>query len=61
MKMVKLAEIRKSKGLTQTELAKILGCKKSTISDYERGERQPNLEKLQNLAKALDCTVNDLI
>lgn len=61
MKMTKLAAIRKSRGLTQIELADKCGWKKSTISDYERGEREPNITKLQVLAKALDCTVSDLI
>lgn len=61
MKMTKLALWRKNKGFTQTELADKCGWKKSTISDYERGVRQPNITKLQVLAKALDCTVSDLI
>ena len=61
MKMTKLAEWRKKKGLTQTELAKMCGWKKSTISDYERGEREPNITKLEKLATALGCRISDLI
>ena len=61
MKMTKLAALRKSRGLTQTELANICGWKKSTISDYERGERNPNIEKLKILATALQCTITELI
>lgn len=61
MKMTKLAQMRKAKGFTQTDLAKKLGCRTSTISDYERGARQPNITKLQNIANALDCRISDLI
>ncbi len=60
-KMEKLAMMRKSKKITQGQLAKTLGWGSDTISQYERGVRQPNLEKLQKIAKALDCAVSDII
>ncbi len=61
MKMTKLAEIRKQKGLTQEELAQKLGVKDITISRYERGERQLTIEKAQAIANALGCTISELI
>lgn len=61
MKMTKLAQMRKQRNLTQTELAEKCGWKKSTISEWERGTRNPNIEKLQILAHALDCTITELI
>ena len=61
MKMIKLAEIRKQKGLTQCELAERIGVKDITISRYERGERQLTIKKAQQIAMALGCTVSDLI
>ena len=61
MKMTKLAEIRKQKGLTQEELAQKLGVKDITISRYERGERQLTIEKAQAIANVLGCTISELI
>lgn len=40
----RLKEIRKSNNLTQTELGKILGVGKTTISMYENGNSTPNDE-----------------
>lgn len=52
--MAKFADILKilriEKGLTQQELADALRYKKSRISMYERGEREPNLEAMETFA-----------
>ena len=45
-----LRRLRKQDGLTQTELGKALGLSYSTISMYERGEREPELEVLEIIA-----------
>ena len=39
----RLREVRKNKGYTQTDLAKLLGVSKVTICGYERGNRVPSL------------------
>ncbi len=49
----KLRMARISAGLTQAELAKRIGCARSTISDYERGKTLPDAERLAELASAL--------
>ena len=61
VKMVKLAVMRKEKGMTQTELATAIGQQKNSISEYERGTRNPDLNTLLKIASVLDCAVNDLI
>lgn len=38
----RLRELRKGKGLTQDEFSKQSGLTRSSISMYERGEREPN-------------------
>lgn len=43
-KRVRLIAERKAKGLTQTELAKIVGCSTSLISHFELGRVEPNKE-----------------
>lgn len=52
---------RKEKGMTQKDLGKIVGVRSEAISCYEVGTRTPNAEMLKKLAKALDCTVDDIL
>lgn len=56
----RIKEARKSKGLTQEDLAKLLGVTFAMIGQYERGERNPKMETLQKIALALDVTVASL-
>ena len=44
---------RKDKKLTLTELSHIAGVTVSFISDIENGKKQPSLETLERLSKAL--------
>lgn len=52
---------RKEKKLTQRELAEVCNTNQNNISRYEKGERMPNLMMAKSLAKALDCTVDELL
>lgn len=45
-------EIRKARGLTQTEAGDRIGVTKQMISQYEVGTRRPGLDVLQSLARA---------
>ena len=56
-----LAYLRKGKGLTQQELSKILGLSSSSVSMYERGEREPNFETLEALADFFNVDMNYLM
>ncbi|AST93678.1 MULTISPECIES: helix-turn-helix transcriptional regulator [Sutcliffiella] len=51
---------RMEKGLTQTELAKIIGVTRQTIGLIEKGDYNPSLQLCISIAKALDKTLNDL-
>lgn len=57
--MLRLKMKRLEKGLTQEELAELVGVKKLTISNYERGERNP-YRHLDKIAEVLGCSVSDL-
>jgi transcriptional regulator with XRE-family HTH domain len=52
--------LRKSKGLTQVELAQKLGCSQALVVQYEKGESQPSAEKLPALAATLNVTIDQL-
>ena len=41
-----LAELRQDRGLTQSELGKVISVTSGTISNYEHGFHLPDLEKL---------------
>ena len=56
-----LKEKRLEKDMTQEELASRLGIKRQRLSNYEIGSREPNIETLKALAKALECTVDELL
>lgn len=52
----KIKELRKLKKMTQSELADIIGVKTITIRKYESNEREPNMETLKKIAKALNIS-----
>lgn len=53
----KIFELRDIKGITQEELAEMIGLKRSIISKYENGKRIPKLKTLEKLAEALGVPV----
>lgn len=57
----RLKQVRKEKGITQAQLAQKIGVVKTTITGYERGNRQPDVQKIKELAKALDVTGDYLL
>ena len=57
----KLIKIRKLNKFSQIDLAKKLGVKSNTISQWESGKRRPDIEKLKKLAEIFNCKVDDLL
>lgn len=53
--------IRRSKGLSQQELAVKLNVVRQTISKWEQGETVPNTETLKLLSKLFDVSINTLL
>ena len=56
-----LKKARENRQWTQAELAKKVGVHEITISRLERGERQPSMDLLHRLAKALRVKVGELL
>lgn len=52
-----LERARKESGVTQKELAKMIGLNQTRISEYEVGKRKPKLEMLIKIAKALGVRI----
>ena len=51
----RVAEQRVAKGLSQRELAELVGTTQSAIARLERGGRPPRIDTLLRIAEALDC------
>lgn len=57
----RLRDARIEKGLTQQELAQQIGVAKSTLTGYEKGNREPDVYKIKKIIKALDIDAEYLI
>lgn len=57
----KLKELRLKNGLTQQQLADVLGVVRSTVSGYENGTIEPKQHTLTKLADYFQVSFDDLI
>lgn len=55
-----LKETRSAKGLSQAELAKLVGVSRNTISSIETGQYQPTAKLALTLCIALDKKFEDI-
>lgn len=56
-----IAECRKTKKITQSELAEQLGVTDRSVSNWENGKNMPDLSLFKSLCKILDITINELL
>lgn len=59
--MYRLKELREGKKLTQSQLGEQIGAKKSAISLWESGKRQPDKDTLIRLAALFGVSVDYLL
>ena len=59
--MEAIMRIRKARGLTRNDLARLIGVDRETIARYERGTREPKASVVSQLAAALNVTPNELL
>ena len=57
----KLQGLRKSKGLTQEELAEALFVSRTAISKWESGRGYPSIDSLKGISRFFSVTIDDLI
>ena len=57
----KLQELRKSKGMTQEELAEMLYVSRTAISKWESGRGTPSIESLKQISAFFSVSIDDLL
>ena len=57
----RIKSYRESKNMTQNKIAEILGVKSATISKYESGLLEPNVDALKNLAELFEISIDELL
>lgn len=56
-----LAKIRKDRGVTKSELAKLIGVDTGHLTHIEKGERKPSIKTLKLMCKVLDIPYQPLL
>ena len=57
----KLQELRKTRGLTQEELAEALFVSRTAISKWESGRGYPSIDSLKEISRYFSVTIDELI
>ncbi|MGQ0828925.1 MAG: helix-turn-helix domain-containing protein [Bacteroidota bacterium] len=57
----RIVDLRKAKGMTQTDLAEKIGVKFPMVGRIERGAVNPTINTLRKFANALGVSVSELI
>lgn len=59
--MLKLREFRESKGLSQRDIAKIMGISQAQYWHLETGKSLLNTKQIMELCKIFKCSPNELL
>jgi transcriptional regulator with XRE-family HTH domain len=57
----RIVQLRKEKGLSQTDLAAAIKASREAISKYERNEAVPSVEVASKIAEVFEVTIDYLI
>lgn len=57
----KLLRLRKSRNLTQDQMADLVGLHSASIKTYESGKTQPSLEALKKIVLACSVTADEML
>lgn len=58
--MNRIKEFRVAHGIKQTDIAERFNVTQSTVSGWESGRREPDVETLSTLARMFDCSIEEL-
>lgn len=56
-----IGQLRKEKGMTQKELANVLGITDKTVSKWETGKGMPDVSSFEPICKVFEINMNELI
>lgn len=59
--IIRIFELRKERGLSQREAAKIFGVSQGTFNNWENSNTQPSIEQLISIARFFEVSVDYLI
>ena len=57
----KLAKLRKNNNLSQEQLAEMMNVSRQSISKWESGSTYPDMDKMLQLCKILNCKLDELM
>lgn len=57
----KLRSLRKTKGMTQGEIGRILGISRVSVTNIEKGKHKVQLHLLYDYSKVLGVSINEII
>lgn len=58
----RIRELRKERGITVYEMATRLGVSRNTLTNWERGEKEPHaVEMLEEMAKILKVSLKEIL
>jgi len=56
-----LKKLRKDRGITQEELAQLINVERSTVANWERGAKQPGLDRLIQYSRFFGVSLDELV
>lgn len=56
-----IKKLRETNNMSQEELAESLHCTRQTISNYERGVSEPDIETIKKMTSVFNCDVKEII
>lgn len=59
--MTKIESVRKAAGMSQGELARLLGVTQGAVSQWEQGATNPTVSRLAEIARIFGVKVDDLL
>lgn len=58
---IRIRKYRELRGLSQKELADLIGVSNSRVSNWEQGINRPNADIISDLCRALDVSPSELL
>ena len=56
-----IKKMRINRGLSQKQLAELIGVEQQHVSRWENGKHRPSVDVLIKIAAVLNCNIGDLI